>query len=878
MSRWPLVSRRRRNRELEEEIQAHLAMAARDRVERGEEPQAAELAARREFGNRTLVQEVTREMWGWNSLEALWQDVRYALRMMRRTPGFTAVAMLSLALGIGANTAIFSLIDTLMLRRLPVEHPGQLVELLFKAPGQDHFNAFSLQSYQHYREYNHVFSGLIASADTPFAVHGDGLEPEIVHGGYVTPNYFSVLGVNPALGRLIGPEDGSSESPANVAVVSWSYWKSRFNSDRAIVGRRIMSGDVPVTIVGVAPREFVGLEPAARQDIWLPLTPHHPSYATTARYWLKLAARLKPGVSIEQARAEMSVLWQWTIEDEFKTNDDRSVRDWKMEVQPAGAGLSRLRDQYEKPALLLMAVVSLLLLIACTNVASLLLTRGAARQREMALRVSLGASRFRLLRQGLTESLLLAAAGGLLGILLAYLGAGALVRIIASGRERIELQARPDLVVLLFTAGVALLTGVLFGLAPAWRASGSAPASSLRDAGRTGETRLRRLFGKSLVVTQVAFSVALLSAASLFVRHLSNLERLDLGFHRDHILLVDLNPASSGYDPERLSRAYQELLGRLEAIPGVRSATICAILPASGVGAMRTATVEGYQAKPGERRFLSENWVAPKYFETLGIPLLMGRDFSFQDQGRPRGVIVNRTLVRYFFGNGNPIGRHIAFDGDSQPFEIVGVVGDMKSTDRREPALRFVYFNMFQSGRSFSQFALRTSVDPAAVAGEVRRVVRESLKTVPVTKIVTMAEQVDASIVPERLMAMLSGLFGGLGALLAAIGLYGLLAYTVARRTNEIGIRMALGATESAMSRMVLADALGMVSAGLAIGTPMALWGKSFAASLIPDLPVKSGVPVIFGVVAMIAVALAAAYVPARRAARVEPMEALRYD
>jgi putative ABC transport system permease protein len=622
------------------------------------------------------LEEITREMWGWNSLETLWQDVRYALRGMRRSPGFTAVAVLSLALGIGANTAIFSLINALMLRRLPVHDPGRLVELLFKAPGQDHFNAFDWQNYEHYRENNHVFSGLIASSDTPFAINGAGLEPEIVRGGFVTPNYFPVLGVNPALGRLLGPEDGSVGSPANAAVVSWSYWKSRFNSDRTIIGRQIIEGNHPLTIAGVAPSGFAGLEPANRQDIWLPLTAQHPSYAATAHYWLKLAARLKPGVSLEQARAEMAVLFQWTVEEEFKTNNDGTVRDWKMEVQPAGTGLSQLRDQFGKPALVLMAVVALLLLIACANMASLLLARGAARQREMAVRVSLGAGRFRLLRQGLTESVLLAVAGGLVGMLLAFWGSSALVRIMGSGRQRVELQASPDMVVLLFTAGIALLTGVLFGLAPAWQAFLSTPVSFLRESAMAGETRVRRLFGKSLVVAQVAFSVALLSAASLFVRHWSHLENLDLGFQRDHVLLMELNAASSGYNSERLSRTYRELLGRLEAIPGVVSATMCGFYPMAGVGGMRPAAVEGYRAKPGERRFLSENWVAPKYFATFGIPLVLGRDFSFQDQGRPRVAIVNQTLVRYFFGDGNPIGKHITFDGDSQPFEIVGVVGN----------------------------------------------------------------------------------------------------------------------------------------------------------------------------------------------------------
>jgi putative ABC transport system permease protein len=327
-----------------------------------------------------------------------------------------------------------------------------------------------------------------------------------------------------------------------------------------------------------------------------------------------------------------------------------------------------------------------------------------------------------------------------------------------------------------------------------------------------------------------------------------------------------------------LSRANQELLGRLEAIPGVRSASMCGYFPMAGVGAMRPATVEGYQAKPGERRFLSQNWVAPHYFATFGIPLLIGRDFSFQDQGRPRVAIVNQTLVRYFFGEGNPIGRHITFDGDSQSFEIVGVVGDAKSRDLRESASRFVYFNSFQMGRNSSQFALRTSVEPEAVADDVRRVVRGFLKTVGVGEVTTLDGQVDAAIVPERLSALLSGLFSALGAVLAALGLYGLLAYTVARRSNEIGIRVALGATRTNITRMVLRDALGMSSAGLLIGALLAYSGKRFVASLIPDLPVQSAAPIVFGAVVMVAVALLAAYTPARRAARVSPTEALRYE
>jgi predicted permease len=818
-------------------------------------------------------------------MNGLFRDIRHALRQLRKSPGFTVVAVITLALGIGANTAIFSLVYTLVLRPLPVRDPGQLVELLHRYPGEPHFNGFSWQTYQLMRDHNHVFSGLLAAAYQSFHVRGEGMEAQTVDGAYVDGTFFQVLGVKPAIGRLIRPEDDLMENPSPVAVVSWSYWKRRFNLDPAILGKQVMVDDAPVTVVGVAPREFSGLQVESKQQVWLPLAMepviHHPSSTSSAGGWLSLVGRLKPGVSIEQAHAEIAVLYESTLDEQARVTNNPFLRKMKFEMEPAGAGMSRLREEWTKPLLVLMTVVGLLLLLACTNVASMLLARGAAREHETALRVSLGASRFRLLRQGLTESLLLSAAGSLLGIWLAYFGAGALVRIILAAPRPgppIEFHVRIDAGVLLFTAAVAVVTALLFGLVPALRAMDTAPASLLRQAKGTGETKSRRLFGKSLVAAQVAVSVVLLSAAGLFVRYLSNLEHLDLGFQRDHILLVTLDPARSGYDDQRLSRAYQELLARLEAIPGVRSVTLTSATPISGAGANRGVTVEGYQAHPGEIRNVMENWVAPKYFQTLGTPLLAGRDFSFLDQGRPRVAIINQTMARYYFGNTNSIGRHVTFDGDDQPYEIVGVVGDAKYMEIREATWRTIYLNTFQESWVGSKFVLRTSIAPASVESDVRRTVRDLLKTVPVTRVTTLTDQVDASIVPERLIALLSGLFGALGAVLAAIGLYGLLAYTVARRVNEIGIRMALGATRSDVIRMVLGDALAMVLAGLLIGAPVAFWGKSLVVILIQDLPVRSAVPIGVGVVSMIAIALIAAYVPARRAAKVDPMVALRYE
>jgi predicted permease len=824
-------------------------------------------------------------MWGWNSLERLWQDVRYAIRGMRRSPGFTGVAVLSLALGIGANTAIFSLINTLMLRLLPVEQPEQLVEFLNQYPGDPPLNAFSWQSYEYFRDRNHVFSGITGVHPSRLNVRGEGLDPESVVCESAIGNFFQVLGLKPAIGRFFGPGDDRIGDPSSaIAVVSWPYWKSRFNLDPAILGKKIVVEDVPVTVVGVTPREFVGLQVGFRPDVWVPSAVEsivHPA-SRNGLGALQLVARLKPRVSIEQARAEMAVLFRWTLEERTTGSKDPVMRQLKFAVEPAGAGLSTsLRNQFAKPLLALMAVVSLLLLIACTNLANMLLARGSARRHEMAVRIALGASRFRLMRQVLTESLLLSAAGGMLGIFLAYFGAAALVRIMTSGRmigPPIDIQVQPDTQVLLFTGGVALLTGVLFGLAPAWNAFASGPASTLRDAGRAGETRFRRLLGKSLVVAQVALSVGLLSAAGLFIRHLSNLEHLDLGFRRDHVLLMTLDPARNGYSPAQLSRAYQELLGHLQAIPGVRSATISGPGPLSGAGASRFVTVEGYPERPEDRRYVSVDWVAPKYFETLGTPLLAGRDFSFEDRDRPRAAIINQSMARYYFGGGNPIGKYVTFDGETAPYEVVGVSGDAKYYEIRETAPRTIYLNTFQFPRPGSAFALRTSIDPEAVVPAARRTVRELLNTTPLVRVTTLADQVDATIVPERLIATLSAVFGALGSLLVAIGIYGLLAYTVARRINEIGIRMALGATRGGVCRMVLGEALGMSCGGLLIGVIVAYWGDRLAATLIEGLPVKSAFPIALASMTMIAIALLAAYVPARRAARVDPMEALRYE
>ena len=867
-----LLHRTRQDAELDQELRAFVESGVDHKMRSGMGREDATRAVRLELGSAAAVKDRVRDA-GWESvLGSVWQDVRYGGRMLRRSPAFSAIAISILAVGIGGNTAIFSLINAVMLRELPVRDPAQLVELLTRYPGEPRMNNFGWKVYEYFRDQNHVFSDVIGASPARLDVRRAGLDSETVEGELVVPDTFSALGLEPAIGRLIAPED-ARPGAAPVAVLSWSYWTNRFNRDPAVLGTAVMINGASVAVVGVAPRAFTGLQTGVMPAIWMPASP-----GTR----LRLMGRLKPGVSIDQARAEMRLLDQWRIEDLAAASHDPLWLQAKMEVVPAAAGFSALRDRFATPLLVLMFAVGLVLLLACTNVAGMLLARGAARRQEIAVRASLGAGPFRIARQVLTESLLLSTAGSVVGVVLGYFGAGALVRIMMSARARVilpqtfDLQTAPDARVLLFTAAIALVTGILFGLAPAWSAFASAPIVSLREIGTAGEKKSGRLFGKCLVAAQVALSVVLLTLAVVFLVHLSNLRNVNLGFSRESVLLVTLNPQGSGYNRVQLTALYKDLLDRLQALPGVRAATLSGVTPIEGPAGSSFATVEGHQEAPADRRRLMLNPVGPKYFETLGTPVLAGREFEFGDANRPRVAIVNESMARHYFHDGNPLGRHLAFDGDSLPYQIVGVVGDAKYADLHEPAPRTVYLNAFQDGRIASQFALRTDVPPSRLVTDVRRTIQDLVPNIRIARVTTLAEQVDASIVSERVISTLSGLLGVLGAALAAVGLYGLLAYTVARRVNEIGVRMAFGATQRDVTRMVVKGALGLVAAGLSAGVPLAIWSAHVAASLVENLPLNISGPIAFAATAMIGVGLLAAYVPARHAARVQPIDALR--
>jgi predicted permease len=591
----------------------------------------------------------------------------------------------------------------------------------------------------------------------------------------------------------------------------------------------------------------------------------------------------------------MRVLDRPRLADMEARSKDPRFRQVLIEASPAGAGLSVIRDRFGSALRVTMAAVAVLLLIACVNVAGMLLARGAARRREMAVRVALGVGRLRLLRQVFTESLLLSSLGGLLGVLFAYVGAEALVRFIKSGRspvgmpQPLDISSDLDLTVLMFAAAAALTTGLLFGSAPAISAFVSTPASSLREIGRVAETRTWRLFGKGLVVAQVALAVVMLAAATLFVRHLSDLRTVGVGFDAEPVLQVRLDRSQSRRTPDQLAPLYRQLWERMPSIPGVHSASAARMTPLSGAAGSLFVDVEGFVEHPDDRRRVALNGVTPGYFETLSTPLVAGRDFEPADAGGPLVAIINQAMARHYFGSGNPLGRQFTFEGQSRPNQIVGVVGDAKYNDIHDTPPRTAYTNVLQGGSWPSTFLLRTDVAPTSIVADVRRMVRDVLPDVPIARVDTLADQLDASILPERMIAMLSTVFAVLAALLVAIGLYGLLAFTVTRRTNEIGVRLALGATPSDVRRMVLTDGLRLAGAGLLAGVPIAWLAKGYAASALTamaaaqanapvTLPVAGVPPLVVASIGLVTVALVASYFPARRATNVDPMVALRCE
>jgi predicted permease len=876
-----LLHRREADQDLDDEIQFHLDAAAEQNLARGMTPEAARRAARIELGGIEQVKEKVRAARTGAWLEIFVQDLRFGLRMLRKSPGFTSIAVLILALGIGANTAIFSIINGLMLHTLPVRDPGQLIELLHQYPGEPAFNGFSWDAYKILRDGNRVFSDLIIGSTMNFGpVRGDNLQPQTVFVGSVGGNFFQALGVRAATGRLIGSEDVHVGYHAPVAVVSWSFWKSRYDLDPGIIGKKIIVGDdAPLTIIGVTQRGFYGLSEQAKQDVWWPV-----SLGRSQEWGYPLLGRLKPHVSIEQAQANMAVLFQTVVN---LRDAGPFVKKMKFRIEPAAHGVSTpLRAMLSTPLAVLMGLVGLLLVLACTNLAGLLLARSASRQHEMAVRACLGASRARLIRQTLTESLLLSVMGTALGIFLAYFGTRGLIRIFASGREIIgapvhfESLSRPDWHVLLFTGAIAIMTALLFGAVPAMRAYRPTSVQPLQEAVRTGESRSQRLFSKSLVVSQVAISVMLVTSAAMFVGYLSHLRNLDLGFRRDHLLLVTLDTAHSSYTAEQYRQLSEQLITRLDTTPGVKSATLSDTSPMQGPGAGASAFEPSH---PDNTHNILINNVAPSYFETYSTPLLSGRYFSAEDEDKPLVAILNRAAARECFGNENPIGKyltlsHITLTKGEISYQIVGIVADAKYNEIQEPAPPTIYRDLVQAGFMGSQLAVRTSIAPDAVAAVVREIESSVLKTAPIVRMTTMSDQIDATIVPERLVAALSCWFGALGALLAAIGIYGLLAYTVARRTHEIGVCMALGATRSDVIRMVLHDALWTFCAGMVLGAALAFWANSVAASLIHGLPSKSPFSILFAGTVMIVLGLLASYVPAHRAMHVDPIVALRYE
>ncbi|MEK6322443.1 MAG: ABC transporter permease [Acidobacteriota bacterium] len=847
---------------------------------------------------------------------SLGQDLRYGVRMLLKSKAFTVIAVLSLALGIGANTALFSLIDAVLLKTLPVKKPNELV--LFSwlggprglsrgimgstktdpATGMRTSTSFSYFTFERFRDNNETLADVFAFAPLhQLNVSVDG-QPEIASGQFVSGGYHAGLGVRAVMGRTITTDDDQAGA-SHVAVITHRYWERRLGLDPEAVGKTVNVNNVPFTIIGVTPPEFLGASQVGwSPDLSIPfsmqqqVSPHESTLNGPWFWWLQIMGRLNPGGTAKQAAASFESIFQqsaqegWTAalarfppQGQAQNPAPRDVP--KLRVASGSQGLTELRTAYSQPLTILMAIVGFVLLIACANVANLLLARAATRQKEIAVRLAIGASRWRLVRQLLTESVLLAILGGAVGLLFAYWGKDLLLTLRPWGGGQLGLDLKLDLRVLGFTFAVSLATGLLFGLAPALRATRVDLTPALKDNARSVTGGSRSILTKSLIIVQVAMSLVLLVGAGLFVRTLRNLQNVDLGFNRENLLLFNVVPSLNGYDRPQMAQLYRRITERLEAVPGVRSATVSLIPLLSGQAQTRGLDVQGHTSQPNDNNDTKVNTVGAHFFETIEMPILLGRGLSARDEETsPRVAVINQMMARKYFGDENPLGRRFGFGGPetSGQIEIIGVTRDAKYTDMRSQTEPTVYLPYLQSIPRQATFIVRTFGDTSAMTAAIRDAVHEVDSNLPLFDVKTQSQQADESLTQERLFATLSSFFGVLALLLACIGLYGVMSYGVARRTNEIGIRMALGASAPRVIRMVIGETMLVVMIGVVIGLSAALATTRLIASMLFGLAATDALTISFAVLLMIGVATVAGYLPARRAAQVDPMVALRYE
>jgi predicted permease len=894
---WRRFFRRRFwDEERTRELESYLEQETDDNIARGMRPDEARYAARRKLGNVTRIREEIYRMNTIGFLETSWQDMRFGARLLRLNPGFTAVALLSLGLGIGANTAIFQLLDAVRLRTLPVKDPQELAEIQIderrNATGSFTGGRPMLTNplWEQIKGRQQAFSGMFAWGGARFNLAQAG-EARYAQGLWVSGDFFNALRVPPVLGRVMAASDDQRGCPSPAAVISYAFWQREYGGEPSAVGRALLLDGHPFEVVGVTPPSFFGVEVGKSYDVAIPLCAEpiirgqNSGYDKRDVWWLAAIGRLKTGWSLEKASAQLASIsggiFQETVSPRYNAEDTKTYRAFKLRAFPAGTGVSNLRRTYESPLTLLLAITGLVLLIACANLANLMLARATAREREIAVRLAIGASRGRVVRQLMAESLLLAAIGAVVGAVVAQGLSRFLVSFLSAGANRVFLDLEPDARVLAFTAGLAVLTCLLFGLAPALRATGAAPGTVMKASGRgLTDSRSRLSLRRSLVVVQVALSLVLVFGAVLFTRTLHNLMTLDPGFGQEGLLITDLDLRPMHVPPERRLALYREVEDRLQQARGVAASASVYIVPVSGAGWNNRIVIGGAVQKT----YPNFNRVSPGFFRTVGTPLVSGRDFDDRDtRESPPVAIVNQSFASAYFPNQDPLGRSFQVEeppGEPRPFyEVIGVVKDTKYRDLRDPfgPLAFLAEAQDPDPGPFMSLLVRSNTELAALIPSVKEAVISVAPAVAIDFKV-FKTQLRESLLRERLMATLSGFFGALATLLATVGLYGVMSYSVARRKGEIGLRMALGADRGDVIGMVMREAGTLLAGGVVVGTALALLAARAAGALLYGLQPGDPATLAMAVAALTTVAAAASYLPAERAARLEPTAALREE